>query len=231
MKKKILGLLLVTLCITLVGCGKKGNQEGILGGKSSKVEYKDYNDNGKVDYLDKMFAHAQVNGFNIEYKVTENGTTSTHRLAMKNNLILALYDDENNGEMLEFKVLEDGKKGTHYKKENGTWRNYGSIGLPNSKDDMETTMRKDMYIYVERVANIMEKTYITENNKVEEVTYLGRKCTKYVYTYTFTTMNKTTEKTIYVDNETEMPLYFKDEEKTVETTKFELKADISVPEV
>ncbi len=65
--------------------------------------------------------------------------------------------------------------------------------------------------------------------KVGEVTHAGRQCTKYVQQVTLSTGSY--EKVLYVDNETEMPLYYKDNTKTVEVTKFETSADLSVPEV
>ncbi len=222
MKKKILSLLLITICITLVGCGKKDSSTENSGGKTSKIEYKDYNEDGKINYEDKMYAISQASGFNIEYKGTANEKESTHQISAKKNLILFLNNDE--GYLSEY----TGETGNLYKKENGTWKDGGKI-FKNAlfKDGVEEAYRKDIYAKISSFASSMDKYLINDSNKKEEVTYLGRKCTKYVNINSY----NNEETVIYVDNETELPLYYKNSTRTVEVTKFETKTELSIPQI
>ncbi len=222
MKKKILSLLLITICITLVGCGKKDSSTENSGGKTSKIEYKDYDGDGKIEFTEKMYAISQTTGFNIEYKTTINGKENTHQLSAKNNLMLYLTNDE--GYLAEY----TGETGNLFKKENGTWRDDGKMGNANLfKDGTEVTYKKILCNKIYSIKSSMEPSNISDSSKKGEVTYLGRKCTEYRSTNSY----NNEESVIYVDNETELPLYFKYGSKIVEVTKFETKAELSIPQI
>ncbi len=231
MKKIALSLLLIVICVGFVGCGKKNNTDESTKADKGTVEYKDFDNNGKIDFLDKTYAISQAGGLNIEYKVTSNGAVTNHKLIAKDNMLSILNETDNSGRFYEFVDLGGEKKGNFYKKENGVWKSAGTLGFSNTKENAEELKRKDIYIYVDRLAGSMDKYLITEKYKAGEVTYLDRKCTKYEYKGKAGEANEGVEKTIYVDNETEMPLYFKDNTRSLEVTKFENKVDLSVPQV
>lgn len=232
MKKIVASLLLLIICVGFVGCGKKEESKEETKNSKSNVEYKDYDENGKINYLDKGYALSQASGLNIEYTTTTATATTNNKLTIKGNMISSLNETDNSGEFFEFVDNGNGVVGNYYKRENGVWRRASDIGFKSSKDEVDILKRKDIYIYVERVAKNMGIGMDMDKYKDGEVTYLGRKCTKYVQTVPATSYSEEYQKIMYADNETEMPLYYKDNKKTVEVTKYETSVNnLSVPQV
>ena len=182
----------------------------------------DINGDAEIDWRDKFYKLVADNGVSTHTRKTYNGEVSLYNFTSVYGAI-QVYDSTAGYEPNQYYYDLSVKGGLMYQYENGAWRYKSRIYKDRNKPvDEGFKSQFSTLVYFAPpswgVADIYLGTSVL--TKVGSVTYAGRECTEYTYNNNYR---------YYIDNETDICLYYNGAGVEFETLDFTVGAKLSVP--
>lgn len=182
----------------------------------------DINGDAEIDWRDKFYKLVADNGVSTHTRKTYNGEVSLYNFTSVYGAI-QVYDSTAGYEPNQYYYDLSVKGGLMYEYSNGAWRYKSRIYKDRNKPvDEGFKSQFSTLVYFAPpswgVADIYLGTSVL--TKVGSVTYAGRECTEYTYNNNYR---------YYIDNETDICLYYNGAGVEFETLDFTVGAKLSVP--
>lgn len=182
----------------------------------------DINGDAEIDWRDKFYKLVADNGVSTHTRKTYNGEVSLYNFTSVYGAI-QVYDSTAGYEPNQYYYDLSVKGGLMYEYSNGAWRYKSRIYKDRNKPvDEGFKSQFSTLVYFAPpswgVADIYLGTSVL--TKVGSVTYAGRECTEYTYNNNYR---------YYIDNETDVCLYYNGAGVEFETLDFTVGAKLSVP--
>lgn len=182
----------------------------------------DINGDAEIDWRDKFYKLVADNGVSTHTRKTYNGEVSLYNFTSVYGAI-QVYDSTAGYEPNQYYYDLSIKGGLMYEYSNGAWRYKSRIYKDRNKPvDEGFKSQFSTLVYFAPpswgVADIYLGTSVL--TKVGSVTYAGRECTEYTYNNNYR---------YYIDNETDICLYYNGAGVEFETLDFTVGAKLSVP--
>ena len=182
----------------------------------------DINGDAEIDWRDKFYKLVADNGVSTHTRKTYNGEVSLYNFTSVYGAI-QVYDSAAGYEPNQYYYDLSVKGGLMYEYSNGAWRYKSRIYKDRNKPvDEGFKSQFSTLVYFAPpswgVADIYLGTSVL--TKVGSVTYAGRECTEYTYNNNYR---------YYIDNETDICLYYNGAGVEFETLDFTVGAKLSVP--
>lgn len=182
----------------------------------------DINGDAEIDWRDKFYKLVADNGVSTHTRKTYNGEVSLYNFTSVYGAI-QVYDSTAGYEPNQYYYDLSVKGGLMYEYSNGAWRYKSRIYKDRNKpvdEGFKSQFSTLVYFAPSSwgVADIYLGTSVL--TKVGSVTYAGRECTEYTYNNNYR---------YYIDNETDICLYYNGAGVEFETLDFTVGAKLSVP--
>ncbi len=197
-----------------------GNEED--NGNQQAVSDDDFNADGKIDWRDKFYKLAATSGVSTKTRKTYNGEVSFYNFSSSYGGI-QVFDSVAGFDASQYYYDLSVKGGMYYKYEKGAWRYTSSVFKDRNKpaDEGYKSEFSSIVYWAPTSWGDANSSFVTSNwTKVGSKTYAGRQCTEYNYSGTI----------YYIDNETDVCLYYNGSGVEFETLEFTVGAKLSVPE-
>ena len=181
----------------------------------------DFNADGYIDWRDKFYKLVARNGVSTQTRQTYNGEVSLYNFTATNNAI-QVYDSAASfdGEHYYYDFSVNG--GQLYKYIKNAWRYTSRVYKDSNKpaDECMKSTFSTMIYFAAPSWGVANSTIVTSNwTKVGSRTYAGRQCTEYTYSsYTY-----------YIDDETDICLYYNGAGYEFETLTFTVGTTLTLP--
>ena len=200
----------------------ENENENNNGGNGQAVSADDFNADGDIDWRDKFYKLVATSGVSTHTRKTYNGEVSLYNFTSVYGAI-QVYDSTAGYEPNQYYYDLSVKGGLMYEYSNGAWRYKSRIYKDRNKPvDEGFKSQFSTLVYFAPpswgVADIYLGTSVL--TKVGSVTYAGRECTEYTYNNNYR---------YYIDNETDICLYYNGAGVEFETLDFTVGAKLSVP--
>ncbi|MBR5644650.1 MAG: hypothetical protein IKW77_10740 [Salinivirgaceae bacterium] len=200
----------------------ENENENNNGGNGQAVSADDFNADGDIDWRDKFYKLVATSGVSTHTRKTYNGEVSLYNFTSVYGAI-QVYDSAAGYEPNQYYYDLSVKGGLMYEYSNGAWRYKSRIYKDRNKPvDEGFKSQFSTLVYFAPpswgVADIYLGTSVL--TKVGSVTYAGRECTEYTYNNNYR---------YYIDNETDICLYYNGAGVEFETLDFKVGAKLSVP--
>ncbi|MBO7143941.1 MAG: hypothetical protein J6W13_03845 [Salinivirgaceae bacterium] len=194
--------------------GEENNQQAISAD--------DFNADGDVDWQDKFFKLASTEGVSTRTRKTYNGEVYLYNFSSSKGGI-QIYDSVPGYDASQYYYDMSVDGGLYYKYEKGAWR-YTSRVFKDRTTPADLGYQKEFYsiaYFAPTSWGVADSYFVTSSwTKVGSKNYAGRQCTEYNYSGSV----------YYMDDETDVCLYYKGGGIEFETLDFVVGTKVSVPE-
>ena len=197
------------------------NENNNNGGNGQAVSADDFNADGKIDWRDKFYKLAATSGVSTKTRKTYNGEVSLYNFSSSYGGI-QVFDSVAGFDASQYYYDMSVSGGMYYKFEKGAWRYSSRVFKDINKpvDEGYKSEFSSIVYWAPTSWGDANSNLVTSNwTKVGSKTYAGRQCTEYNYSGT----------TYYIDNETDVCLYYNGAGVEFETLDFTVGAKLSVP--
>ncbi len=201
--------------------GENENENNNNGGNGQAVSADDFNADGDIDWRDKFYKLVATSGVSTKTRKTYDGEVSLYNFTSVYGAI-QVYDSAAGYEPNQYYYDLSVNGGLMYQYENGAWRYKSRIYKDRNKPaDEGFKSQFSTLVYFAPPSWGVADIYLGTSffTKVGSKTYAGRQCTEYTYN----------DYRYYIDNETDVCLYYNGAGVEFETLDFTVGAKLSVP--